>query len=132
MELMRLKKSGEPIEVYGFTYQGNKLHAVVFDKGRFFNDRVDQRRGMYSIPATQVVPYHVDVSRGKVTKSMVVKRIRTYSDEPRLVHTSLHVTSDGEEFMNFNLAYSHEQELVAKELGYALDAVKTFCRDCEP
>lgn len=32
MELMRLKKSGEPIKVYGFTYQGSKLHAVVFDR----------------------------------------------------------------------------------------------------
>lgn len=32
MELMRLKKSGEPIKVYGFTYQSNKLHAVVFDR----------------------------------------------------------------------------------------------------
>lgn len=126
MELMRLKKSGEPIKVYGFTYQGNKLHAVVFDKGRFFNEKKDQRRGMYSIPATQVVPYDVDVTEGRVTKNMVMNRIQFPEPENGVLH---YETSDGTHFDSCNAAYRREQEIVAKELGYSVQAVQTYCSD---
>ena len=126
MELMRLKKSGEPIKVYGFTYQGNKLHAVVFDRGRFFNDKKDQRRGMYSIPATQVVPYDVDITEGRVTKNMVMNRIQFPDD-----FDPYYTTSDGTHFDSCNAAYRREQEIVAKELGYSVQAVQTYCSDSE-
>lgn len=126
MELMRLKKSGEPIKVYGFTYQGNKLHAVVFDRGRFFNDKKDQRRGMYSIPATQVVPYDVDITEGRVTKNMVMNRIQIPDD-----FAPYYTTSDGSHFDSCNAAYRREQEIVAKELGYSVQAVQTYCSDSE-
>ena len=57
---------------------------------------------MYSIPATQVVPYDVDITEGRVTKNMVMNRIQFPELENGVLHYEI---SDGTHFDCCNAAY---------------------------
>lgn len=120
--LMRRRKSGEPIMVYGFVYQGNQLYAVVFDKGQFFNPNVDQRVGLHTVPARTIIPFDVDTSNS-ITKRKVLARIMLTEPEQNIF-----TCSDGSTWMSKTEAFKNEMTIVAKEFNVSLSDVHAYCQ----
>lgn len=120
--LMRKRKSGEPIMVYGFIYHGNQLHAVVFDKGQFFNPNADQRVGLHTVPAKTLIPFDVDTTNS-ITKRKVLARVEL--TDPAM---NLFTCSDGAGYTSKTEAFKHEMTIVAEEFGVPLSDVHAYCQ----
>lgn len=113
---MQLKKSGNPVDVYGFIEVDGKLKAVVFDPNMWANGN----QGIHTVDAKTLLPWNVDYTK-KTTRTSTMSRIKT-------IHCEFECT-DGQVFNCKEDAYKHEREIVALELGLTEEEVERYAYD---
>lgn len=116
---MQLKKTGAPVDVYGFIEVDGKLKAVIFDNDKWFNGN----QGIHTVDAKTLLPWNVDYTK-KTTRTSTMSRLKT-------IHCEFECT-DGQVFNCKEDAYKHERELVAQELGLTQEDVERYAYDKIP
>lgn len=97
---MRMKKTGDGVEVYGFVND----KAVCFDLGKYKN----QNQGMFLTDLKALVPYDAYVKKeNKISDASAKARIKLVS--------ATWACSDGEQFTCHEDAANHEIQIMLKE-----------------
>lgn len=116
---MQMKKTGNPVDVYGFIEVDGKLKAVIFDNDKWFNGN----QGIHTVDAKTLLPWNVDYTK-KTTRTSTMSRLKT-------VHCEFECT-DGQTFNCKEDAYKHEREIVAFELGLTKEEIERYAYDKIP
>lgn len=113
---MQMKKTGEPVYVYGWVPDEGRLKAVIFNYAAYHK----QGQGMHLIDAKQLIPYDVDAKK-RLTKSSIKSRIK-------MIHAEWQC-SDGKVFTSSDAAMDHEKWIVALEYDLTEDEVERYMGD---
>ena len=115
---MQMKKTGEPVDVYGWVPDNGKLKAVIFD----YNAYHRQGQGMQMIEAKNLLPYNIDVKK-RFNTNTVKSRIK-------MIHAEWQC-SDGKIFTKQDDAVNHERFIIAIELDLPEEDVDRYLKNPE-